>query len=455
MNRFLVSAAHKSSGKTVVSAGLTTVLAERGYKVSTFKKGPDYIDPMWLGLACGQPCWNLDFFTMRHEEISECFMQQSAGADVALIEGNKGLFDGLDVEGGDSNAALAKLLNIPVVLVIDVTGITRGVAPLLSGYIAFDPEVRIAGVVLNRVAGPRHERKLRAAIDRYTDLPVLGAIPRLEELQIEERHLGLVTSAEHSQADSWLGSVAKTVDAAVEIDALLDLSDGFTEEILVEPVKKKQPMDLRIAIARDKAFGFYYPDDLAAFTRAGAELVPFDTLSDQQLPDVDGLFIGGGFPEQFMDQLSANKRMLESVRKFIKKGGPAYAECGGLMYLCRSMRLSDTVVELVGVIPADVVMEDRPVGRGYMMCTSTAAHPWPNVAREAPQSYRLHEFHYSRLMNLCDSSETVFEVNRGYGIDGEKDGYVCHNLLATYAHQRQVCDNPWVDRFVEFVRGCH
>ncbi len=429
MNRFLISAAHKSSGKTVISAGLTTALIERGYKVSTFKKGPDYIDPMWLGLACGQPCWNLDFYTMGCDEIRECFVRQSAGADVALIEGNKGLFDGLDVEGGDSNAALAKLLNIPVVLVIDVTGMTRGIAPLLSGYTTFDPEVRIAGVILNRVAGPRHERKLRAAIDRYTDLPVLGAIPRLEEVHIEERHLGLVTSAEHSQADSWLGSVAKTIDVAVDIEALLGLTDGFTEKMHVESVKKKQAVDLRIAIARDKAFGFYYPDDLAAFTRAGAELVPFDTLNDQQLPDVDGLFIGGGFPEHF--------------------------KCGGLMYLCRSMRLSDAVVELVGVIPADVVMEDRPVGRGYMVCTSTAAHPWPNVAREAPQSYRLHEFHYSRLMNLCDSSETVFEVNRGYGIDGKKDGYVCHNLLATYAHQRQVCDNPWVDRFVEFVRGCH
>ena len=203
-------------------------------------------------------------------------MQQSAGADVALIEGNKGLFDGLDVEGGDSNAALAKLLNIPVVLVIDVTGITRGIAPLLSGYIAFDPEVRIAGVVLNRVAGPRHERKLRAAIDRYTDLPVLGAIPRLEKLQIEERHLGLVTSAEHDRPHTWLDSVAKTVDAAVDIEALLGLTDGFTEKMLVEPVKKKQTVDLRVGIARDKAFGFYYPDDLAAFSRAGAELVPFD-----------------------------------------------------------------------------------------------------------------------------------------------------------------------------------
>ena len=454
MNRFLISAAHKSSGKTVISAGLTTALIERGYKVSTFKKGPDYIDPMWLGLACGQPCWNLDFFTMRRDEIRECFMQQSAGADVALIEGNKGLFDGLDVKGGDSNAALAKLLNIPVVLVIDVTGITRGIAPLLSGYIAFDPEVRIAGVILNCVASPRHERKLRAAIDLYTDLPVLGAIPRSEELHIEERYLGLVTSAEHNQADHWLGSVAKTVDAAMDVGALLDLTDGFTEEILVKPVKKKQPVDLRIAIARDKAFGFYYPDDLAAFTRAGVELVPFDTLDDQRLPDVDGLFIGGGFPEQFMDQLSSNKRMLESVRKFIEEGGPAYAECGGLMYLCRSMRLSDAVVEMVGVIPADVVMEDRPVGRGYMVCTSTTTHPWPNVAKAAPQSYRFHEFHYSRLINFSNSSETVFKVNRGYGIDGKIDGYVCHNLLATYAHQRQVCDNPWVDRFVEFVRDC-
>ena len=256
MNRFLISAAHRSSGKTVVSAGLATALTRRGHKVSTFKKGPDYIDPMWLGLACGQPCWNLDFFTMGRDEIRECFVQQSAGADVVLIEGNKGLFDGLDVEGGDSNAALAKLLNIPVVLVIDVTGMTRGIAPLLSGYIAFDPEIRIAGVVLNRVAGPRQEHKLRAAIDRYTDLTVLGAIPRSEELHIEERHLGLVTSAEHDQADIWLGAVAKTVDAAVDIEALLDLTDGFTEEILVEPVKKKQTVDLRVAIAWDKAFGF-------------------------------------------------------------------------------------------------------------------------------------------------------------------------------------------------------
>ncbi|HIA77525.1 MAG TPA: cobyrinic acid a,c-diamide synthase, partial [Gammaproteobacteria bacterium] len=169
------------------------------------------------------------------------------------------------------------------------------------------------GVVLNRVAGPRHESKLRAAINRYTDLPVLGAIPRSEELRIEERHLGLITSAEHDQADIWLDSVAKTVDAAVDIEALLGLTDGFTEEMLVEPVKAKQTADLRIAIARDKAFGFYYPDDLTAFDRAGAELVPFDSLNDQQLPDVDGLFIGGGFPEQFMEQLSANKSMLESA----------------------------------------------------------------------------------------------------------------------------------------------
>ena len=200
MHRFLVSAAHKSSGKTIISIGLAAVLRQRGLSVAPFKKGPDYIDPMWLEKASGSTCWNLDFFTMQRDEITVCYHRQSQGADVVLVEGNKGLHDGLDVEGGDSNAALAKQLDLPVVLVIDVTGITRGIAPLLTGYSAFDPDVGIAGVILNRVAGPRQENKLRAAIERYTDLPVLGAISRLEGTLIEERHLGLVPAGEQAQA---------------------------------------------------------------------------------------------------------------------------------------------------------------------------------------------------------------------------------------------------------------
>ncbi len=455
MNRFLISAAHKSSGKTIVSVGLAAALRQRGLSVVSFKKGPDYIDPMWLGQASGSPCWNLDFFTMHSDEITACYRRRSHGADVALVEGNKGLHDGLDVEGGDSNAALAKQLDLPVVLVIDVTGITRGIAPLLTGYTAFDPAVGIAGVILNRVAGPRQETKLRAAVERYTALPVLGAIPRLESTIIEERHLGLVPTGEQGQVQDRIQNVAYEIARCVNIDQLLHLT---TTPVVAKPglleVGYSNPIDLRIGIARDPAFGFYYPDDLAAFAKAGVELVPFDTLRDSCLPEVEGLFIGGGFPESFLDGLSANTGMRTAVRRFIEADGPVYAECGGLMYLCRSIRWQGQRADMVGVVPADAVVKTRPVGRGYMVFNPTPHHPWPVVAASPDKEYRVHEFHYSQLENLDNRTNMVLQVKRGHGINGQFDGFVYRNLLATYAHQRHVRDNPWVDGFVDFVRAC-
>lgn len=457
MNRFLISAAHKSSGKTTVSVGLSAALGARGLVIAPFKKGPDYIDPLWLGQAAGRPCWNLDFFTMAPEEISACFMQHAAGADVALVEGNKGLHDGLDVEGSDSNAALARLLNLPVLLVLDVTGITRGVAPLLTGYARFDPGVRIAGVILNRVAGPRQEGKLRSAIERYTDLPVLGAIGRQEALGIEERHLGLVPGNEDPDSKSRIETIARVIEGAVDFDALLEatvspdpgsgLVVGTASAAVVRP-------DVRIGIARDRVFGFYYPDDLAAFATAGAELVAFDTLADASLPPVDGLFIGGGFPECFLGALADNVSLRNDIRKFIAHGGPAYAECGGLMYLTRSLTWQGASADMVGVIPADTQVGSRPVGRGYMQFKALPGHPWSRLLQQPETLYHAHEFHYSRLENVDSAVQTVLEVRRGYGIDGRRDGIHVANLLATYAHQRHVRSNPWVNDFVDFVRSC-
>ena len=455
MNRFLVSAAHKSSGKTIVSIGLAATLRQRGLSVAPFKKGPDYIDPMWLGKASGFACWNLDFFTMQRDEITVCYHRQSQGADVVLVEGNKGLHDGLDVEGSDSNAALAKQLDLPVVLVIDVTGITRGIAPLLTGYSAFDPGVGIAGVILNRVAGPRQENKLRAAVERYTDLPVLGAIPRLESTLIEERHLGLVPTGELDQAQDCIREIGREIEDSVNIDQLLHLTAAPAVAAPAVPdLEYSGPMDLRIGIARDSAFGFYYPDDLAAFAKAGVELVPFDTLQDSALPDVDGLFFGGGFPESFLKELSANSTMRNAVRSFIEADGPVYAECGGLMYLCRTIRWGGQQADMVGVVPADAVVKARPVGRGYMVFNAAPNHPWPAIAARPDKAYRVHEFHYSQLENLAEDASLVLQVKRGQGIDGRLDGFCYRNLLATYAHQRQVRDNPWVNGFVDFVRAC-
>ena len=457
VSRIFISAAHKSSGKTLVSMGLCAAYRRRGMRVAAFKKGPDYIDPAWLAKASGRACWNLDFFTMDKEEILACFDRHRQDADVTVVEGNKGLFDGLDVEGSDSNAALAVALDLPVLLVVDVSGITRGIAPLLAGYTGFDPEVRIAGVILNRVAGPRQESKLRAAIERYSDLPVLGAIGRDPKLVIEERHLGLVPGNEDPGASARIEEVAKVVEATVDLDAVLEatvspdpgpgLVAGTASAAVARP-------DVRIGIARDRAFGFYYPDDLKAFENAGAELVPFDTLNDQRLPQVDGLFIGGGFPECFLEELSANVDLRDDIRTFIEDGGPAYAECGGLMYLSRSIAWQGSEAPMVGVIPADTLVRSRPVGRGYMQFKALPGHPWPRLLQQPEMLYHAHEFHYSRLENVDSAVQTVLEVRRGYGIDGRRDGIHVANLLATYAHQRHVRSNPWVNDFVDFVRSC-
>ena len=230
MHRFLISAAHKSSGKTTLSLGLAAALRGRGLAVQTFKKGPDYIDPIWLGLAGGRPCRNLDFYMQPHDELVDAFARHGANADVALVEGNKGLYDGLDLAGSNSNAALARLLDLPVVLVLDARGMTRGIAPLILGYQAFDRNIRIAGVILNRLGGTRHEAKLRAVIEHYTDVPVLGAVLDNPELGIVERHLGLMPANEAATAGARIATIADTISDQVDIDRLLQAT--ATDEVL-------------------------------------------------------------------------------------------------------------------------------------------------------------------------------------------------------------------------------
>lgn len=459
MSRFLISAAHKSAGKTSVSIGLCAALVRQGLAVEPFKKGPDYIDPMWLGRAAGRPCRNLDFQMQTPDEIWTQFSHRAAGADVALVEGNKGLYDGLDLEGSNSNAALAHLLELPVVLVLDTRGTIRGVAPLLLGYRQFDPRLRFAGVILNFVAGSRHESKLRAVIEHYTDFPVLGALPRDDALAIHERHLGLVPANEAEAVDARVAALADRVMACVDLAALRQRCAAAP----LPPVPPLPPTAIpgadgdpvRIAIARDRAFGFYYPDDLDALAAAGAELVPFDTLHDRTLPAVDGLFIGGGFPETSLQALAANTPLRAALRTAIEGGLPTYAECGGLMYLARRLHWQGQSGDMVGVIPAEVHMEARPVGRGYVRLRETGLGPWPlPPSGGGGASFHAHEFHYSRLAGLPDGLTYAYRVERGYGIDGDHDGLVLHNLLASYAHLRDVAGNHWTRRFVAHVRRC-
>jgi cobyrinic acid a,c-diamide synthase len=452
MARVLLAAAHKSSGKTTLTVGLAAALAGRGLAVQTFKKGPDYIDPMWHAHASGRPCINLDFNTHTSSKILECAATREAAADVALIEANKGLHDGVDLEGKDCSAALAKLLSAPVILVIDTLGMTRGIAPLVLGYKAFDPGVNIAGVILNKVGTLRQQEKMRQALERYTDIPVLGAIPRSKDFAITERHLGLMTPTEAPEVLATVARLKAAVEDDVDLDRLLAIGNAAPalKADATERAELSKERRVRIAVARDAAFGFYYADDLEAFERAGAKLCFFDTLSDTKLPETDGLFIGGGFPETQAAALEANASLRADIARRIRAGLPAYAECGGLMYLTRSICWKGETHEMVAVIPADAVMHERPQGRGLALLEETGATPWPSLDPRA--QIPAHEFHYAALENLAEGQRFAYRVVRGTGIAGGRDGIVIGNLVASFCHQRTSPRNPWVERFVAFVR---
>lgn len=450
--RFMISAAHKSSGKTVISTGLAAALHRAGDRVATFKKGPDYIDPMWLARATDGVCYNLDFNTMGPDRLRRFFASRAAPDGLTLVEANKGLFDGVRTDGADSNAELAKLLGLPVILVIDTTGMTRGIAPLLTGYRMFDGDVNIAGVILNKVGGVRHEAKLRNAVEQYTGIEVVGSVRRDDRLEIGERHLGLTTPAELAERDALIDAFAAAVDSSVDLDRVRAIA-GSAAPIPPAPRQAPAPVagdPLRIGVIRDAAFGFYYPDDLEAFETAGAELVFIDALSDTRLPQVDGLFIGGGFPEMRMDELSANAALRGEIRQALKNGLPCYAECGGLMYLCESIEFRGQSAPMVGLVPGRAVMHRRPQGRGYARFTASASHPW------APQGgeVQAHEFHYASVEGLPPDTVFARDMVRGHGVDGRHDGIVRSNTLAGFVHLRNAPEYPWVDCFVNFVRSC-
>jgi cobyrinic acid a,c-diamide synthase len=400
-------------------------------------------------MAAQRPCYNLDFHMMQRGEIEQQFARAAAGARISLIEGNKGLYDGLDLDGSNSNAALAKLLGAPVVLVIDARGMTRGVAPLILGYQAFDPDIRIAGVILNNLGGSRHESKLRAVIEHYTDVEVIGAVQHDASLQIAERHLGLVPANEQDAARARIRHVGERVAAQVDLDRLLAIADSAPALDIPLADEAATPSErMRIGIAHDPAFGFYYSEDLDSLRAANVELVELDTLHAQTLPDVDGLIIGGGFPEVFMTELEANTALRTQIRRAIEAGLPTYAECGGLMYLSKSLTWQGQTREMVGVVPGDTVMHDRPVGRGYARLQPTGEDRWQETA-----PIPAHEFHYSSLENLPADSIYAYQVLRGHGIDGRHDGYQKHNLLAGYVHRRGTGAQGWIAPFLNQVRA--
>ena len=450
--RLVISASWKSAGKTTVSLGLLRLLAERWLPVVSFKKGPDYIDPMWHRVASGGECYNLDTWMMGEAACRDIFARECARrpGSVALIEGNHGLHDGLDMAGADSTAGLAALLDVPVLLVIDSRRMNRGVAAQVLGLQAMPPKVRIAGVILNHIASSRQEAKQRQAIETYCNMPVLGAIPSDSTLLLPERHLGLVTVGEASDAETFIRDAAAQVERNCDLPAILRLFNEATPLPLPEAVEAPSPKQealVRIGVFRDAAFCFYYPDNLEALREAGAELLFIDTFKTTALPEIDGLYLGGGFPESFFRELSANTGLLRDVRERIEAGMPTWAECGGLIYLCRSATWDGGRWPLAGVLPVEIDYQRKPAGCGYLELESRSESGWFTTG----ERLRAHEFHYSKPADESVELACQFDVARGFGLTGREDGLLYRNLFASYAHFHVAANPHWARRFVELA----
>lgn len=443
--RAVVAGLSGDSGKTLVTLGLALLARERGLDVRGFKKGPDYIDAAWLTWATGAPARNLDTFLMGFESAAASFSRHAAREGLNLVEGNRGLYDGLDAQGTHSTAELAKLLRAPVVLVANATKTTRTVAALVLGCQKLDPEVPLAGVVLNQVAGARHEKVAREAVETECGIPVLGSIPRAEgRLLLPGRHLGLVTPEEHPAADALRQNLMGLLSGNVDLDGVLALASSAAPfQVREAPAPTAAAGNgLRIGVARDSAFSFYYPENLEAIEASGAELVFVSPLADGALPEgLHALYIGGGFPETHGARLAQNRSWLNSLRAAAGEGLPVYAECGGLMLLSRSILWNGEHHEMAGVLPCDVEVMPKPQGHGYAVLHVDS----PN--RFFPEGLQLkgHEFHYSKILTGPEPLEAACAVRRGAGALPGRDGLVRGNVWASYTHLHALATPEWVN----------
>lgn len=452
----VVAALRGGSGKTIFSVGIIAALKSLGKTIAPFKKGPDYIDAGWLALAAGRPCYNLDSFLIDREILLGSYHTHTRDTDFTLIEGNRGLYDCIDTKGETSTAELAKLLGLPVILCIDATKTTRTMAAVVGGIMAFDPEVRIGGVVLNRVAGKRHQSILTRSIEEYTGIPVLGAVPKLKKQRFPERHMGLVPTPEHSWAAPAIDAIREVAENHLDIDRIQRLAETAES---IEPGKQdlstistteKQSDAPVIGILRDSAFQFYYPENLEALEAEGARLVFASPLKDQRLPELDALYIGGGFPETHARELEANASFLNQLKSLAEDGLPIYAECGGLMYLGERLDLKDSSYNMADVLPVVFGFSKRPQGHGYTIVRVEGENPY----FEKGATLLGHEFHYSSVKEWKGAPQNLaFSMQRGSGFIDGRDGVCINNVLATYTHIHALGTPAWAKALVCQARG--
>jgi cobyrinic acid a,c-diamide synthase len=455
MKSLLVAGDRSGSGKTSITLALSALLSATR-AVQTFKVGMDYIDPSYLTGVAGRPCRNLDDYVMSRDELQAVFSHGCRGADIAVVEGVRGLFEGAEaLTDLGSTAAVAKQLDLPVVLVVNARSITRSAAAIVKGFQAFDPGVDIRGVILNQVTGTRHREKAVRAIEHYCGIPVVGAIPRTAEMELAMRHLGLVPYREGQGNEAFLERievVKRMIGDHVDLDALLALA----REVEVPPEESSiyatpGESDVRIGVALDEAFNFYYADLFDVLASLGAEVVPFSPIHDR-LPEADGYILGGGYPELFGAELEANTAVREGLLEVSRNGTPVYAECGGLIYLTDRMVLApefagskrEETYELAGVFAGEARMPERRM-LGYVVGTSAAGTPMGEAA------FRGHEFHYSSV-RLAPETRYAYRLTRGSGIGDGNDGAVRDRTIGSYTHLHPVTSRVMLGHFVDCCR---
>jgi len=456
--RITISALKGGAGKTIISLGLVSLLTQMGLRVAPFKKGPDFIDAGWLSYASNSPCHNLDPFLMNKHQILQSFISHSANADISVLEGNRGLFDGMDLEGSCSTAEVSKILACPVLLIIDATMVTRTTAALVRGCQSFDTDLTLAGIIINRFATRRQEKLIRQTIEYYCDIPVVGSIPREKTNPFPQRHMGLVPHQESEvarQATDWARNLVKE-NLDIELIKKIAERAGLIPDIMPKTSQyavggECQRPPIRVGVVRDDVFWFYYPENISAFKHFGAEAVEINALVDKSVPDIDLLYIGGGFPETQAFRLAQNHQFRKDLRQKISQGLPVYAECGGFMFLGQNLIINDKHYPMVGAIEVDFALEKRPQGHGYTLLQCTQANPYFSQG----DRIKGHEFHYSRPIFRQENPTYVFRVLRGNGIDGNHDGICVKNLIATYTHVHAGGDPSWAQRLVSVAKAAN
>ncbi len=444
----VIAGVRSGVGKTTIASGVMGALKRRGLRVQPFKAGPDYIDPTYHTIACGVPSRNLDTWLLPHPVAAEFFHRAAGAADIAVVEGVMGVFDGhssLDEDG--STAELAKLLDAPVILIADAGKVARSVAAEVLGYQQFDPDLRIAGVILNGVGSERHLEFCQPQIEATTGLPVVGWLPRRDDLVQPERHLGLIPTVEGTVMSDWYDSLNAQIEQTIDLDAIVRIAGtagGPSDSDSPVFPHERQPARCAIAVAQDRAFSFYYQDSLDMLSAWGAEVVPFSPLDGDALPDgVGGVYLGGGFPELFAEELSRNKGMLDSVRSAIGRNVPVYGECGGLMYLGNSLSdLDGRQFPMVGAIPVVSSMEGRRLHLGYREVEACAEGP----LLRAGERVRGHEFHWSVLQDPPGEESAAYRVvNQA----GRPEGFRNGSVWASYIHVHLGSRPGLAKRFVD------